>query len=516
MFQAGGWIVTVLALPCPRLPMPLFRRILIANRGEIALRVIRTAQEMGIETVAVYSDADRTALHVRKASRAEHIGGSKPSESYLDAKRVIEVAKRTGCDALHPGYGFLSENAEFSQACEAAGITFLGPGPEAIRAMGDKVSARKIALQVGVPLVPGLNEDIDEQHLVEGAKKVGFPVMLKAARGGGGKGIRIVTEESGLVAAFRMARAEAKGAFGDDRVYLEKLVVEPRHVEIQIMADKHGNVVHYGERECSVQRRHQKLVEESPCSVLTEELRQQMGESACSLARAVGYVGAGTVEFLYSQGQFYFLEMNTRLQVEHPITEERYGVDLVREMIRVGAGLEVSKPGQPRGHAIEVRINAEDPTTYFPSLGRIERLGLPGGPGVRLDAAMYRGQEITPYYDSMLGKLIVHAADRDQAIARCVRALRELRIVGVLTSLPVAMRTLQSEQFMSGNYDTSILERIDTSSQEHRDVAMLAGAAARFLAAEKIGAASAAVAGSQHETSAWATLGRQDRLWRKR
>lgn len=496
--------------------MPLFRRILIANRGEIALRVIRTAQEMGIETVAVYSDADRTALHVRKASRAVYIGKSKPSESYLDAARVLKAAKDTGCDALHPGYGFLSENAAFSEACEAAGITFLGPGPKAIRAMGDKVAARNIALQAGVPLVPGLQEDIDEQGLVEGAKKVGYPVMLKAASGGGGKGIRIVREEKGLLEAFRMARAEAKGAFGDERVYLEKFVVEPRHVEIQIMADKHGNVVHYGERECSVQRRHQKLVEESPCSVLTEELREKMGAAACSLAREVNYVGAGTVEFLYSQGEFYFLEMNTRLQVEHPITEERYGVDLVREMIRVGAGLIVSQPGPPRGHAIEVRINAEDPATYFPSLGRIDRLGLPGGPGVRLDSAMYRGLEVTPYYDSMLGKLIVFAADRDQAIARCVRALRELRIVGVLTSLPVAMRTLQSEPFLSGNYDTSILECIDTSSQEHRDVAMLAAAAARFLAAEKIGVASATASGSRQDTPAWALLGRQERNWRQR
>ncbi len=462
--------------------MPLFRRILIANRGEIALRVIRTAQEMGIETVAVYSDADRTALHVRKASRAEYIGGSKPAESYLNAKRVLEVAKRTGCDALHPGYGFLSENAAFSEACEAAGITFLGPGPEAIRSMGDKVAARNIALKAGVPLVPGLEEDVSEERLVAAAKQVGYPVMLKAASGGGGKGIRIVEQEGDLLEAFRMASAEARGAFGDDRIYLEKCVIEPRHVEIQIMADKHGNVVHYGERECSVQRRHQKLVEESPCSVLTDEMRERMGESACALARAVGYVGAGTVEFLYSNDQFYFLEMNTRLQVEHAITEERYGVDLVREMIRIGAGEKVSQPGTPRGHAIEVRINAEDPATYFPSLGRIERLGFPGGPGVRLDAALYRGLEVTPYYDSMLGKLIVFAADREQAIARCIRALRELRIVGVMTSLPVAMRTLQSKEFVSGNYDTSILERIDTTSFAHKEVAMLSAAASRFLA----------------------------------
>jgi acetyl-CoA carboxylase, biotin carboxylase subunit len=496
--------------------MAHFRRILVANRGEIALRVIRTAQEMGIETVAVFSDADRTALHVRKATRAEHIGGSKPAESYLDAQRVLEVAKRTGCDALHPGYGFLSENAAFSEACEAAGITFLGPGPEAIRSMGDKVAARNIALKAGVPLVPGLEEDVSEERLVAAALEVGYPVMLKAASGGGGKGIRIVEREEDLLEAFRLASAEAKGAFGDDRVYLEKFVAEPRHVEIQIMADKHGNVVHYGERECSVQRRHQKLVEESPCSVLTEELRQEMGEAACSLARAVGYVGAGTVEFLYSKGAFYFLEMNTRLQVEHPITEERYGVDLVREMIRVGAGEKASEPSVPRGHAIEVRINAEDPETYFPSLGRIERLGFPGGPGVRLDAALYRGLEVTPFYDSMLGKLIVYGADRQQAIARCIRALQELRVVGVLTSLPVALRTLHSEEFVSGDYDTGILERIDCKSHTHQEVAMLSAAAARFLAAQKIGVPAAAEDGAAEAAPAWSLLGRQQRLWRTR
>ncbi|MCK5944318.1 MAG: acetyl-CoA carboxylase biotin carboxylase subunit, partial [Planctomycetes bacterium] len=334
--------------------------------------------------------------------------------------------------------------------------------------------------------------------------------------GGGGKGIRIVEKESGLLEAFRMARAEAKGAFGDDRVYLEKFVVEPRHVEIQIMADKHGNVVHYGERECSVQRRHQKLVEESPCVALTPELREQMGQAACALAREVGYTGAGTVEFLYSRGQFYFLEMNTRLQVEHPITEERYGVDLVREMIRVGAGEQVRPPAEPRGHAIEVRINAEDPENYFPSLGTITRLGLPGGPGVRLDSAMFRGLEVTPHYDSMLGKLIVHGNDRAQAIMRMKRALRELRIVGVATSVPVALRTLESEPFESGEYDTSILTTIDTRTGEHQEVAMLAAAAARFLAAERVGAASAAAGtgGGADQIPTWARLGRTERLWR--
>ncbi len=496
--------------------MPPIRRILVANRGEIALRVIRTAQEMGIETVAVYSDADRTALHVRRADHAVHLGGSKPSESYLDIGKVLAAAKRTGCDALHPGYGFLSENEDASQACIDAGIEFLGPPPAAIAAMGDKVEARKIALAAGVPLVPGLQEDVDESRLAAAALQVGYPVMLKAAAGGGGKGIRIVREPAQLLEAFQMARAEARGAFGDDRVYLEKFVTRPRHVEIQVMADKHGNVVHYGERECSVQRRHQKLVEESPCSALTPEMRAQMGKAACDLARAVGYVGAGTVAFLYSEGRFYFLEMNTRLQVEHPITELRYGVDLVREQIRVGAGEVLAPVAEPRGHAIEVRVNAEDPETYFPSLGRITRVTLPGGPGVRMDSALFRGLEVTPFYDSMLAKLVVHGADREQAIARCERALRELRIVGVATSLPVALRTLQSAEFRSGDYDTGILERLDRKPPpERRELAMLAAAAARFLTAEQAGARAAAVGESAVDrTPSWAQLGRTERLWR--
>jgi acetyl-CoA carboxylase biotin carboxylase subunit len=491
------------------------RRILVANRGEIALRVIRTAREMGIETVAVYSDADRAALHVRRATRAVHLGGSKPAESYLDIGKVVDAAKRTGCDALHPGYGFLSENEDAAQACADAGIEFLGPPPKAIAAMGDKVEARKIALKAGVPLVPGLQEDVEEGRLVAAAQEVGYPVMLKAAAGGGGKGIRIVPSEKQLLEAFRMARAEAQGAFGDDRVYLEKFVTRPRHVEIQVMADKHGNVVHYGERECSVQRRHQKLVEESPCVALTPELREQMGKAACDLARAVDYVGAGTVEFLYSEGRFYFLEMNTRLQVEHPVTEMRFGVDLVREQIRVGMGEKLSPVPEPRGHAIEVRINAEDPATFFPSLGRVSRLNLPGGPGVRLDSALYRGMDVTPFYDSMLAKLVVHGADREQAIERCARALPEMRIVGISTSMPVALRVLRSNEFRGGDYDTSILEHIDRKpTAEQRELAMLAAAAARFLVSERAGAVAGGAAGAGDDTPRWALLGRAERLRR--
>jgi acetyl-CoA carboxylase biotin carboxylase subunit len=496
--------------------MGLFRRILIANRGEIALRVIRTAQEMGIETVAVFSDADRNSQHVRRATHAVHLGGSRPAESYLDIGKVVAACRRSGADAIHPGYGFLSENEDFAQACRDARIEFLGPPPAAIAAMGDKVEARKIAQQAGVPLVPGLQEDVTEPRLAAACKQIGYPVMLKAAAGGGGKGIRIVRDEKGLKEAFELASAEARSAFGDDRIYLEKFVTRPRHVEIQVLADKHGNVVFYGERECSVQRRHQKLVEESPCAVLSPELRAQMGKAACELARKVGYVGAGTVEFLWSEGRFYFLEMNTRLQVEHPVTEMRFQVDLVKEQIRIGAGEKLAPVPEPRGHAIEVRINAEDPETFFPSLGRITRLTTPGGPGVRMDAALYRGLEVTPFYDSMLGKLIVHGDDRAHAIARCERALRELRIVGVATSIPVALRTLQSAEFRSGDYDTGILERIAKKPPPERaELAMLAAAAARFLGAEQAGAAAAAV----HRpgvsiTPRWGLLGRGERLRR--
>ena len=444
-----------------------------------------------------------------------HLGGSKPSESYLDIGKIVAAAKATGGDAMHPGYGFLSENEDLAEACKQAGVEFLGPPPHAITVMGDKVEARKAAEKAGVPLVPGLQEDVDADRLVAAAKQVGYPVMLKAAAGGGGKGIRIVREEKQLVEAFELARAEAKSSFGDDRIYLEKFVTRPRHVEIQVMADKHGNCVSYGERECSVQRRHQKLVEESPCVALTPKMRAEMGKAACDLAKSVGYVGAGTVEFLYSEGRFYFMEMNTRLQVEHPVTEVRFGVDLVREQIRVGAGLPLSPVPEPRGHAIEVRVNAEDPDKYFPSLGKLTRINLPGGPGVRLDSAMYRGMEVTPFYDSMLAKLIVHGEDREQAIARCARALRELRIVGVVTSLPVALATLRNPAFVAGDYDTSILEQVDKkASPQHRELAMLAAAAARFLGAERAGAAAEGAAGPRDSTPRWAQQGRTERMRR--
>ena len=495
---------------------PPFQRVLIANRGEIALRVIRTARELGIESVALYSDADRNALHVRRADRALHIGPASPAESYLRVDRILDAAARSGADCVHPGYGFLSENAAFAAACVEAGLSFIGPSADAIRTMGDKVEARRLAAAVGVPLVPGLQDDVrDDAVLLAKAAEIGYPVMLKAAAGGGGKGIRIVATAEHLVAAARLARAEAQGAFGDDRVYLEKLVTRPRHVEVQVVGDSQGEVVAWGERECSVQRRHQKLVEESPSPAVDEALRRRMCEAACRLARAVGYVGAGTVEFLCSGGEFWFLEMNTRLQVEHPITELRFGIDLVREQFRVAAGLPATPATAPRGHAIEVRVNAEEPDTWFPSLGTVRRLGLPGGPGVRLDSALYRGLEVTPFYDSMLAKLVVHADDRPLAIERAVRAIREFRIAGVTTSLPAAMRTLESAEFRSGDYDTGILDSVDRSPPEPVvELAALAAAVGKYLATEQIIAA-ADRDGGAGRLPMWTIVDRVERLGRR-
>ena len=493
------------------------KRLLVANRSEIALRVLRTAREMGIHTVAVYSDVDRGALHVRRADSAVALGGSTPTESYLSIEKILAAAKETNCDAVHPGYGFLAENAEFADACNAAGLIFLGPKAQTIREMGDKVEARKIAEAAGVPLVPGLQEGVAESELVGKAEGIGFPVMLKAAAGGGGKGIRIVESKEGLAEAYRLASAEALSSFGDGRVYLEKFVTNPRHVEVQVVADTHGNVVAYGERECSVQRRHQKLVEESPSPALDETLRTRMQDAACTLSRKVGYVGAGTVEFLVSDGEFYFLEMNTRLQVEHPVTEERFGVDLVREQIRVGQGETLAPVAEPFGHAIEVRVNAEDPDSFLPSLGRIIRLATPGGPGVRMDSAIYRGLEITPHYDSMLAKLIVHAATRDEAIARANRACRELKTVGVTTSVPTALRVFASDAFRSGNYDTKILETIDRATPTAAvELASLAAAVARYLRTEDVAGSSGDgnSAGTVSVTPAWGMMARVGRLGR--
>ncbi|HHI80163.1 MAG TPA: acetyl-CoA carboxylase biotin carboxylase subunit [Planctomycetes bacterium] len=462
----------------------MFRRILIANRGEIALRVQRTAKEMGIEVVAVFSEADRNSLHVRFADRAYLLGPPPPAESYLRGERILEIAQICEVDAIHPGFGFLSENAGFAQAVREAGLVFVGPPPEAISRMGDKISSRRVALEAGVPVIPGADADLEPRTLLAKAREIGFPVLLKAAAGGGGKGIKLVREEGEFEEAFRFAAAEAEGAFGDGRVYLEKFLDKPRHVEIQVMADRHGGCVTYGERECSVQRRHQKLVEESPSPAVDPALRARMEEAAKRLTLAVGYEGAGTIEFMVSQGEFYFLEMNTRLQVEHAITEERFGVDLVAEQLRIAAGETVREPWEPRGHSIEVRINAEDPVTFFPSLGTIERLSSPGGRGVRFDSAIFRGLEVSPYYDSMLAKLIVWAEDRERAIQRMLRALAELRIAGVQTSVPAAVHVLHSEEFRSGDYDTSILEGLERPQEvQVLEVAGLAAAYAKYRGA---------------------------------
>ena len=410
----------------------MFKKILIANRGEIACRVIRACREMNISTVAVYSDADRDALHVRMADEAYHIGPAPSSESYLRGDRVIEVAKSSGAEAIHPGYGFLSENADFVRQVVNAGLAFIGPPPEAMEAMGGKITARKIATEAGVPVVPGTNDPIASvDEALRTANEIGYPVMLKASAGGGGKGMRLVADETELRSALEAARSEALSSFGDESVFMEKAVVRPRHIEIQVFSDTHGNHVHLGERECSIQRRHQKVIEEAPSPINSPELRERMGACAVMVAKAVGYVGAGTVEFLVSDldRSFYFLEMNTRLQVEHPVTELVTGIDLVREQINVAWGETLSFRQEDvhlNGHAIECRVYAEDPDQNFmPSPGKISRLRVPAGPGVRDDGGVYEGGEVSIHYDPMISKFAVHGKDRREAIERMRRALDE-------------------------------------------------------------------------------------------
>ena len=440
------------------------KKLLVANRGEIAVRVIRACREQGIATVAVFSEADREALHVLMADEAYPIGPPPASESYLAVDKLVAVARRAGADAVHPGYGFLAENAGFAEACGEAGLTFVGPPPAAIRAMGDKTAARRIARDMKVPMVPGTLEPIRaDAEAAALAGEIGYPVMLKAAMGGGGKGMRLVRREAELADALRAARSEAGAAFGDTAVYLERAVSEPRHVEIQVLADAHGAVVHLGERECSIQRRHQKLVEESPSPGVDADLRARMGEAACRIARAAGYVNAGTVEFLVDADRnFYFLEMNTRLQVEHPVTEMVTGIDLVREQLRLAGG-EPLGYGQGdvswRGWAIECRINAEDPETFMPSPGTIHAFHLPGGPGVRVDTAAHSECEVLPYYDSLIAKMVVHDDDRRAAIERMRRCLELTVIEGVKTTLPLHLRILADPDFRNGRYDTRFLER---------------------------------------------------------
>ncbi len=447
------------------------RKVLIANRGEIAVRIQRSCRDIGIETVAVYSDADRNALHVRYANQAFPLGGNTPAESYLRGDLIIQIAKQSGADAIHPGFGFLAENGKFANDVIAAGLQFIGPSASAMATMGDKLAARAAMIKAGVPVVPGSLEAVaNADEARKQADEMGYPVMLKASAGGGGKGIRVVHAADEIESAFKTASGEAQSAFGDGRMYIEKFIVKPRHIEIQILADRHGNVVHFGERECSIQRRHQKLIEEAPSVVIDQDTREAMGNAAVEAARAVNYESAGTVEFLWSRGKFYFLEMNTRIQVEHGITEEVYNVDLIAQMIKVAGGEKVDHLAgrHPRGHAIEVRLNAEDPENNFmPSLGVVDNLRWPGGPGVRIDSGVYPSMEVTPYYDSMLAKLIAYGSNRQEARRRMLRMLQELHVGGVKTSAGIALNVLQSEEFIEGNYDTGFLERYMEEERHH-------------------------------------------------
>jgi acetyl-CoA carboxylase biotin carboxylase subunit len=444
----------------------MFNKILIANRGEIAVRVLGACREMGIAAVAVYSDVDRASLHVRKADEAYPIGPAAAAESYLNIEKILDVAARSGADAIHPGYGFLSENAKFAQACADAGIKFIGPSAAAMDAMGSKTRARQAMERAGVPFVPGTSRGLESFEQAEQvAARIGYPVMLKAAAGGGGKGMRLVHAPEGLKSALEGARSEAERSFGDGEVYIEKAMVNPRHIEMQVLADEHGNIVYLGERECSLQRRHQKVVEESPSPMVDADMRRRMGEVAVRVARAAGYTNAGTVEFLVDQQKnFYFLEMNTRLQVEHPVTELVTGLDLVQLQIRIAAGERLAfaqDEVQIRGHAIECRIYAEDPDNdYFPSPGKITLLLEPSGPGVRRDSGMYEGWTVPMDYDPLLAKLIGYGADRNQAIGRLMRALHEYFVGGIKTNISLFLRILRDPDFRAAKLDTGFLDRL--------------------------------------------------------
>jgi len=441
----------------------MFSKILIANRGEIALRIIAACKEMGLETVAVHSEADRDSLHVRYADDDVCIGPAASKQSYLSISSIIAAAEISGADAIHPGYGFLSENPHFAEIVGECRLGFIGPPAEAIRLMGDKARARETAKRAGVPIIPGSEGAITSvEEAAEIAKSIGFPVILKAAAGGGGRGMRICWEGADLQTQFETARNEAERAFGDASVYLEKYLERPRHIEIQVFGDTHGRIVSLGERECSIQRRHQKLIEESPSPALDDETRKRMGEAAVRLCQAVNYVNAGTIEFLFQDGEFYFMEMNTRIQVEHPVTEEVTGIDLVKEQIRVAAGEPLSMPQgefRLRGHAMEFRVNAEDPVTFAPNPGRIRELHLPGGPGVRVDTHIYRDYNVPPHYDSLLAKLIVRGKDRQDTIARGRRALEQFVVEGVKTTIPLHRAILNNEQFIRGDISTRFMDR---------------------------------------------------------
>ncbi len=441
----------------------MFEKILIANRGEIALRVIRACREMGIRSVAVHSTADADAMHVRMADESVCIGPNSSAQSYLSVPAIISACEITGAQAIHPGYGFLSENANFVQALEDHGITFIGPTAEHIRIMGDKITAKETARNLGIPVVPGSDGGVPDTAAAKKiAKEIGYPVIIKATAGGGGRGMKVAQDEDGLEIAFRTARSEAKAAFGNDEVYIEKYLQRPRHIEIQVFGDGKGNAVHLGERDCSLQRRHQKVFEEAPGPVITAEQRAEIGGICANAVAKINYIGAGTIEFLFEDGEFYFIEMNTRLQVEHPVTEAIFGVDLVREQIRVAEGLPMSFTQDDlvvNGHAIEVRINAEKLPNFAPCPGRITQYHAPGGLGVRMDSALYDGYSIPPYYDSLIGKLIVHGRDRPEALARLRRALGELIVDGIDTTIPLFHALLQEPDIASGAYSIHWLEK---------------------------------------------------------
>jgi acetyl-CoA carboxylase biotin carboxylase subunit len=485
----------------------VFRKILIANRGEIAVRVERACREMGIRSVAVYSEVDRHALHVRCADEAYLIGPPSASESYLVIDKIIEVAKRSGAEAIHPGYGFLAENPRFADRCEAEKIRLIGPSAHAMRTMGSKTIARKTVQAAGVPVVPGTVDPLaTEEDVFRVAREIGFPVMLKATAGGGGKGMRLVREEGELRSALRMAKSEAKSAFSDDSVYIERYIEQPRHVEIQLLGDRHGNYVHLCERECSIQRRHQKVIEESPSVIVTPEMRAAMGKVAIEAARSVRYEGAGTCEFLVdARRSFYFLEMNTRLQVEHPVTEMVTGVDIVKEQIRVAAGEKLSirqEDVRQTGHAIECRVYAEDPDrNFFPCPGLVTSLRIPGGPGVRDDSGVFEGFEIPIYYDPIISKLVAWGKDRTEAIARMKRALTEYVVTGVKTTIPFHIRVMNNRHFVEGNFDTNFIDKVFFKEEgerrlEHGDVAVITAAIQTMLQERKRAMAQKPVQGS--------------------
>ena len=500
----------------------MFTKVLIANRGEIAVRILRACRELGIQTVAVYSEVDRQALHVRYATEAYLLGPAPSKESYLRGDKIIEIALKSGAGAIHPGYGFLAENADFAQAVEDAGLEFIGPSPFAISSMGDKAIARKTMMEAGVPVVPGTKgtDRLSDEELLKLAPEVGFPLLVKATAGGGGKGMREVESIEEMPSALNSARSEAMSAFGDDNVYLEKLLLGARHVEIQVLADKFGNVIHLNERECSLQRRHQKLLEEAPSPTMTVALRKKMGEVAVQAARAVNYESAGTIECLVDKDKnFYFLEMNTRLQVEHPITELVTGVDIVMEQIRIARGRQLSLAQEDikiNGAAIECRINAEDPhNNFMPSTGYISHAVLPTGPGIRVDTGIYAGTEITPYYDSMISKLIVWGETRAQAILRMRRALAEYRVVGVRTNIPFHQTMMDSHRFLSGRYHTRFveeefdMEEIAEGKETYPDIAAII---ATLVMHERTERSAHVVRRNARDTSNWKWLSRWERL----